>query len=39
MRIHFSRDLIMLTHMLMSGSWHIYPAANDGNDALPTCGL
>jgi len=24
MRIHFSRDLILLTHMLMSGSWHIY---------------
>ena len=24
MRIHFSRELILLTHMLMSGSWHIY---------------
>ena len=24
MRIHFSGDLILLTHMLMSGSWHIY---------------
>src|ERR1700753_2644163 len=23
-RIHFSGDLILLTHMLMSGSWHIY---------------
>jgi endonuclease-8 len=22
--IYFSRDLILLTHMLMSGSWHIY---------------
>jgi endonuclease VIII len=22
--IHFSDDLILLTHMLMSGSWHIY---------------
>jgi endonuclease VIII len=22
--IHFSEDLILLTHMLMSGSWHIY---------------
>jgi endonuclease-8 len=24
MRIWFSGDLILLTHMLMSGSWHIY---------------
>src|SRR5271169_6534009 len=24
MMIHFSGDLILLTHMLMSGSWHIY---------------
>jgi len=24
MRMHFSSDLILLTHMLMSGSWHIY---------------
>jgi endonuclease VIII len=24
MVIHFSGDLILLTHMLMSGSWHIY---------------
>jgi endonuclease-8 len=24
MRIYFSGDLILLTHMLMSGSWHIY---------------
>jgi endonuclease VIII len=24
MRIHFSRELILLTHLLMSGSWHIY---------------
>jgi endonuclease-8 len=24
MRIHLSGDLILLTHMLMSGSWHIY---------------
>ena len=24
MRMYFSRDLILLTHMLMSGSWHIY---------------
>jgi len=23
-RMHFSGDLILLTHMLMSGSWHIY---------------
>lgn len=22
--VHFSADLILLTHMLMSGSWHIY---------------
>jgi endonuclease VIII len=22
--IHFSADLILVTHMLMSGSWHIY---------------
>jgi endonuclease VIII len=22
--MHFSQDLILLTHMLMSGSWHIY---------------
>src|ERR1017187_7390390 len=22
--MHFSGDLILLTHMLMSGSWHIY---------------
>lgn len=26
MRIYFSGDLILLTHMLMSGSWHIYRA-------------
>lgn len=25
--IHFSGDLILLTHMLMSGSWHIYHPA------------
>jgi endonuclease-8 len=24
MHMHFSGDLILLTHMLMSGSWHIY---------------
>ena len=24
MRMYFSDDLILLTHMLMSGSWHIY---------------
>jgi endonuclease-8 len=24
MTMHFSGDLILLTHMLMSGSWHIY---------------
>jgi endonuclease-8 len=24
MRIHFSGDLILATHMLMSGSWHVY---------------
>jgi endonuclease-8 len=24
MRMHFSDDVILLTHMLMSGSWHIY---------------
>ncbi|RZU38988.1 Fpg/Nei family DNA glycosylase [Edaphobacter modestus] len=24
--IHFSGDLILLTHMLMSGSWHLYRA-------------
>lgn len=24
--IHFSSDLILVTHMLMSGSWHIYRA-------------
>jgi endonuclease-8 len=24
MRMHFSGDMILLTHMLMSGSWHIY---------------
>jgi endonuclease-8 len=24
LRMHFSDDLILLTHMLMSGSWHIY---------------
>ena len=24
MTIHFSGDLILLTHMLMSGAWHIY---------------
>src|ERR1700729_1850317 len=24
--IHFSGDLILATHMLMSGSWHIYRA-------------
>lgn len=24
MEMHFSGDLILLTHMLMSGSWHIY---------------
>ena len=24
MLMHFSRDLILLSHMLMSGSWHIY---------------
>lgn len=24
LRIYFSGDLILLTHMLMSGSWHIY---------------
>ncbi len=22
--MHFSGDLVLLTHMLMSGSWHIY---------------
>ena len=26
LRMNFSGDLILLTHMLMSGSWHIYPA-------------
>jgi endonuclease-8 len=25
--IHFSGDLILVTHMLMSGSWHLYRAA------------
>ena len=24
--IHFSGDLVLLTHMRMNGSWHIYPA-------------
>jgi endonuclease-8 len=24
--VHFSSDLILVTHMLMSGSWHIYKA-------------
>src|SRR5262249_42719100 len=24
MRMYFSGDLILVTHMLMSGSWHIY---------------
>jgi len=24
--IHFSGDLILVTHMRMSGSWHIYRA-------------
>jgi endonuclease-8 len=24
MHMHFSGDLVLLTHMLMSGSWHIY---------------
>ena len=24
LRIYFSGDLILVTHMLMSGSWHIY---------------
>ena len=24
--VHFSEDLILVTHMLMSGSWHIYRA-------------
>jgi endonuclease-8 len=28
--IHFSGDLILVTHMLMSGSWHIYRAGKDG---------
>ena len=27
MRMYFSQDLILLTHMLMSGSWHIYRPA------------
>ncbi|MEO8657992.1 MAG: DNA-formamidopyrimidine glycosylase family protein [Bryobacteraceae bacterium] len=27
LRIYFSDDLILLTHMLMSGSWHIYRPA------------
>ena len=27
--IHFSGDLILLTHMLMSGSWHIYRPGED----------
>jgi endonuclease-8 len=27
MRMYFSGDLILLTHMLMSGSWHIYRSA------------
>lgn len=25
--VHFSGDLILVTHMLMSGSWHLYRAA------------
>ena len=28
--IHFSGDLILVTHMLMSGSWHVYHAVRDG---------
>jgi endonuclease VIII len=28
--IRFSGDLILVTHMLMSGSWHIYRAGKDG---------
>ena len=24
--VHFSNDLVLVTHMLMSGSWHIYKA-------------
>jgi endonuclease-8 len=28
--IHFSGDLILVTHMLMSGSWHIYRTGKDG---------
>jgi endonuclease VIII len=27
--MHFSGDLILLTHMLMSGSWHIYRPGED----------
>jgi endonuclease VIII len=29
MRMDFSGDLILLTHMLMSGSWHIYRPGED----------
>jgi endonuclease-8 len=28
--IHFSGDLILVTHMLMSGSWHVYRLGRDG---------
>lgn len=29
--IYFSGDLILVTHMLMSGSWHIYRTGKDGH--------
>src|SRR6516162_5708785 len=28
--IYFTGDLILVTHMLMSGSWHIYRIGKDG---------
>src|SRR6202142_3437465 len=31
--IHFSGDLILVTHMLMSGSWHIYRVGERWNRA------
>lgn len=33
--IHFSGDLILVTHMLMSGSWHIYRSAGNGRAGEP----
>ncbi len=37
MMMHFSGDLVLLTHMLMSGSWHIYRPGKNGSGHPAIC--